>query len=70
MCIRDRANIMTVTSETKVNINALNAHTNPNKTAFIDMGLDITSLDQLNYIIGRLRRIKGVFKVERKVSGM
>ena len=64
------ANIMTVTSETKVNINALNAHTNPNKTAFIDMGLDITSLDQLNYIIGRLRRIKGVFKVERKVSGM
>lgn len=64
------ANIMTVASETKVNINALNAHTNPNKTAYIDMGLDITSLDQLNYIIGRLRRIKGVYKVERKVSGM
>ena len=37
-----------------MNINALNAHTNPNKTAFIDMGLDITSLDQLNYIIGKL----------------
>ena len=64
------ANIMTVASETKVNINSINAHTNPNKTAYIDMGLDISSLDQLNYIIGRLRRIKGVYKVDRKVSGM
>ena len=64
------ANIMTVTSETKVNISSLNAHTNPNKTAYIDMGLDITSLDQLNYVIGRLRRIKGVYKVDRKVSGV
>ena len=64
------ANIMTVASETKVNINSINAHTNPNKTAFIDMGLDISSLDQLNYIIGRLRRIKGVYKVDRKVSGL
>ena len=64
------ANIMTVASETKVNINSINAHTNPNKTAYVDMGLDISSLDQLNYIIGRLRRIKGVYKVDRKVSGM
>ncbi|WP_423781434.1 hypothetical protein [Acidaminococcus timonensis] len=32
--------------------------------------MDITSLDQLNYIIGRLRRIKGVYKVDRKVSGV
>ena len=63
------ANIMTVASETKVNINSINAHTNPNKTAYVDMGLDISSLDQLNYIIGRLRRIKGVYKVDRKVSG-
>ena len=64
------ANIMTVASETKVNINSLNAHTNPDKTAYVDLGLDITSLEQLNYIIGRMRRIKGVYKVERKTSGL
>ena len=64
------ANIMTVTSETKVNINSLNAHTDANRTAYVDMGLDITSLEQLNYVIGRLRRIKGVIRVERKISGV
>jgi guanosine-3',5'-bis(diphosphate) 3'-pyrophosphohydrolase len=64
------ANIMMVASETKVNINSLNAHTNPDKTAYVDLGLDISSLDQLNYIISRMRRIKGVYKVERKISGV
>ena len=64
------ANIMTVASESKVNINSLSAHSNPDKTAFVDLGLDITSLEQLNYIISRMRRIKGVYKVERKISGM
>ncbi|MCH3951476.1 MAG: bifunctional (p)ppGpp synthetase/guanosine-3',5'-bis(diphosphate) 3'-pyrophosphohydrolase [Acidaminococcus sp.] len=64
------ANIMMVASETKVNINSLNAHANPDKTAYVDLGLDISSLDQLNYIISRMRRIKGVYKVERKISGV
>ena len=64
------ANIMTVASETKVNINSLTAHTNPDKTAYVDLGLDITTLEQLNYIIGRMRSIKGVYKVERKTSGL
>ncbi len=64
------ANIMTVASETKVNINAINAHVDDDKSANIIIGLDITSNEQLTYIMGRLRRIKGVYKVERKTSGM
>ena len=64
------ANIMTVASETKININALNARIDSNKTAYIDLGLDINNNDQLAYVMGRIRRIKGVYKVERKISGV
>lgn len=64
------ANIMTVASETKVNIHSLNARVDSNKTAYIDLGLDISSIEQLDYVMGRIRRIKGVYKVERKISGV
>ena len=32
------------------------------------MGLDITSLDQLEYVMNRIRRMKGVYTVERVFS--
>ena len=32
------------------------------------MGLDITTLEQLEYIMMRIRRMKGVYSVERLVS--
>ena len=63
-------NIMTVTSETKINISALNVRTDNNKTAYISMGLDINSLEQLNYVVGRIKRVKGIYNVERKISGL
>ncbi len=64
------ANIMTVASETKVNINSLNARSDSNKTAYIKIGLDINGTEQLDYVVGRIRRIKGVYKVERLISGV
>ena len=64
------ANIMTVASETKININSLNARSDSNKTAYVKLGLDINGTEQLDYVVGRLRRIKGVYKVERVISGV
>jgi len=63
------ANIMMVASESKININSLNARTDKNKPAVIHMGLDVTSLEQLEYIIGRIKRVKGIYNVERDIPG-
>ena len=61
------ANIMMVASETKVNINSLNVRTDKSKTAIIHMGIDISSVEQLDYIIGRIKRVKGIYNVERDI---
>ena len=62
------SDIMNVTSEAKLNIFSLSCHTDKNKTATTHMGLDITSLDQLEYVMNRIRRMKSVYNVERVVS--
>ncbi len=62
------SDIMNVTSEAKINIFSLSCHTDKNKIATTHMGIDITSLDQLEYIMTRIRRMKGVFSAERVVS--
>ncbi len=60
--------IMMAISESKVNINNLNCHTDKRKMANINMGLDIKNLDQLYVIMNRIKRIKGVYNIERLVS--
>lgn len=62
------ADIMTATSEAKINIFSLNCKTDKNKIATTHIGLDINSLEQLEYIMNRIRRMKGVYNVERVVS--
>lgn len=62
------ADIMQVTSEAKLNINALNCRTDKHKNAFITMGLDISNLEQLDNIMNKIKRMKGVYSVERQVS--
>ena len=59
------SDIMNITSEAKLNIFSLSCHTDKNKTATTHMGLDITSLEQLEYVMNRIRRMKGVYTVER-----
>ena len=69
----DRANlvgdILTITSEAKLNIFSMNCKADKNKLATMEFGIDITSLEQLEYIMNRIRRLKGVYSVERVVSG-
>ena len=60
--------IMMAISESKVIINKLDCRTDNRKVANINMGLDITNLDQLYVIMSRIKRIKGVYSVEREVS--
>ena len=60
--------MMNATSETKINIFSLSCHTDKNKIAHMHMGLDITSIDQLEFFMNRIRRMKGVYSVERVVS--
>ena len=62
------ADIMQVTSEAKLNINALNCRTDKNKLATITMGLDISNLEQLDNIMNKIKRMKGVYSVERLVA--
>lgn len=62
------ADIMMATSEAKLNIFSLNCRTDKNKVATTHIGLDISSLEQLEYIMNRIRRMKGVYSVERIVA--
>ena len=62
------SDIMNITSEAKLNIFSLSCHTDKNKMATTHMGLDITSLEQLEYVMNRIRRMKGVYTVERVFS--
>ena len=62
------ADIMQVTSEAKLNINALNCRTDKHKRAYVTMGLDISNLEQLDNIMNKIKRMKGVYSVERQVS--
>ena len=62
------SDIMQVTSEAKLNINALNCRTDRNKVASITMGLDISNLEQLDNIMNKIKRMKGVYSVERQVT--
>jgi len=59
------SDIMNITSEAKLNIFSLSCHTDKNKMATTHMGLDINSLEQLEYVMNRIRRMKGVYTVER-----
>lgn len=62
------SDVMNATNETKINIFSLSCHTDKNKMVIMHMGLDITSNDQLNYFMNQIRRMKGVYSVERVMS--
>ena len=60
--------VLNIVSETKLNIYALNVHTDKSKTCVTNLGLDISAVDQLNYVINKIRRLKGIYTVERIIS--
>ncbi|HAY60982.1 MAG TPA: (p)ppGpp synthetase [Acidaminococcaceae bacterium] len=62
--------IMMAISENKININNVSSHSNKDKVATIHMGLDIGNTGQLDAIMSRIKRIQGVYRVERLTAGM
>lgn len=63
------SDILSVTTDLKLNIFDLASHTDKNKSVTTKIGLDIQSLDQLEFIMNRMRRMKNVYSVERVVTG-
>ena len=64
------SDIMTVTTEAKLNLTGINSRIDSDtKMAYLRLGMDITTLEQLEYVMRRIRSMKGVEKVERAVGG-
>ncbi|MBO5605969.1 MAG: bifunctional (p)ppGpp synthetase/guanosine-3',5'-bis(diphosphate) 3'-pyrophosphohydrolase [Acidaminococcaceae bacterium] len=61
--------IMMAISENKININNISSHSDKNKMATIHLGLDITNIGQLETIMNRIKRIQGIYSVERMTTG-
>ncbi len=61
--------IMMAISENKININNISSHSDKNKLATIHLGLDITNIGQLETIMNRIKRIQGIYSVERMTTG-
>lgn len=63
------ANIMMVASESKINISSVSAKVDEKtKTAQIMLGIEVNSYDHLEYIMGKMRRVKDVHTVSRYIS--
>ncbi len=57
--------ITTVITEAKVNITSINARSNEDMLAYINLSLEISSLEHMKDIINRLEAIEGVLNVTR-----
>lgn len=56
-------------TEANINVTALNSKSNnKNERATFTVSFDIKTVDELNYIISKLRMIPGVLDVERSVG--
>ena len=50
---------------TKTNLNGVNVRVNKDKTATISLKLEIKSLDHLEFIMNKIRRVRDVLEVHR-----
>jgi GTP pyrophosphokinase len=69
----DRAGVLSeilmVASEAKINVSAVNAKTHKNKMATITLSMEISNVTQLEGTIGKMRRLKDVYSVQRTTPG-
>lgn len=63
------SDVVNAVAETRTNMSYVNARAGKNKTATIDLVLEITSLEQLRHIQDRIAKIRDVFSVSRMASG-
>lgn len=59
------SDIMMVAADAKINVSSLNARVQKNKSAFINMDLDIGNLAQLEHLMTKIRRLQDVYTVHR-----
>ena len=59
------SDIMLIFSSLKITVSAVNARTDKNNIANIDVTISITNLDQLQQIIQKIKKIKSVLTVKR-----
>lgn len=59
--------VMNAVAETKTNVNSIHARVTKNNLAAIDLKVEIRSIEHLNYIIDKIKRIKDVIEVKRVV---
>src|SRR5919204_427876 len=57
--------VAAVISENQVNLLALSAQANPDKTATVNATLQVTSVEQLSRVLAKLEGVKDVFSVHR-----
>lgn len=60
--------LLSIISDEKVNIHDIKSHSDKSGNCTIHLGLDVNSLDQMERIINRIRRMRDVYSVERVVS--
>ncbi len=59
------SNIMATVSEGRTNIEAVNARTTKNKIALINLVVDIQSVEHMQSVINRIKKVEGVLAVNR-----
>jgi len=57
--------IMAILAELKINANWVTARGRKNNQATIELALEIKNVEQLNFIISRINRIKDVYEIKR-----
>ena len=62
------ADVIGVVSEQKLNLLATNARALKDKTALIDITIEVSSKEQIDLIIRKLHRVPGVYEIKRKVQ--
>lgn len=61
--------IMAAVTDTKTIINSVHARATRNDQALVDLKIEIRSLEHLNYIMDKIRRIRDVMEVKRVIPG-
>lgn len=57
--------VLSVFTELKMSVSTANVNVNENGVAKMDLGIQVKDLQQLEYIMTKIRRIKGVRFVRR-----
>ncbi len=63
------SDVVNTVAETRTNLSYVNARSGKDKTATIDLVLEISSLEQLRHILERISKIRDVFSVSRASGG-